>query len=126
MSIASPVGQALLGKHAGDMVVRRRPNGDLAVTVLSVTLPALIQRRAISAASLASARWAEASTAACRRASRVQEAAAVAWCGAAGPDRSASGRQFARLPHHLLHLGDVLLLQLDLLAGVLLQPHAFV
>ena len=36
ISIASPVGQALLGKRAGDRVVLRRPKGDVAVTVTSV------------------------------------------------------------------------------------------
>jgi len=37
ISVASPVGQALLGKRAGDRVVVRRPKGDATVTVLSVT-----------------------------------------------------------------------------------------
>jgi transcription elongation GreA/GreB family factor len=36
ISIASPVGQALLGKRAGDRVVLRRPKGDVEVTVVSV------------------------------------------------------------------------------------------
>jgi transcription elongation factor GreB len=40
ISIASPVGQALVGKRAGDAVVLRRPKGNLEVTVVSVTLPA--------------------------------------------------------------------------------------
>jgi transcription elongation factor GreB len=40
ISVASPVGQALLGKRAADVVVLRRPKGDLEVTVVSVTLPA--------------------------------------------------------------------------------------
>jgi len=40
ISIASPVGRALLGKRAGDVVVLRRPKGDVEVTVTSVTLPA--------------------------------------------------------------------------------------
>ena len=39
ISIASPVGRALLGKRAGDVVVLRRPKGDVEVTVVSVTLP---------------------------------------------------------------------------------------
>ena len=39
ISIASPVGQALLGKRAGDAVVLRRPKGNVEVTVISVTLP---------------------------------------------------------------------------------------
>ena len=39
ISIASPVGRALLGKRAGDTVVLRRPKGDLEVTVVSVALP---------------------------------------------------------------------------------------
>ena len=37
ISIASPVGQALLGKRAGDSAVLRRPKGDVEVTVRSVT-----------------------------------------------------------------------------------------
>ena len=40
ISIASPVGRALLGKRASDVVVLRRPKGDVEVTVTSVTLPA--------------------------------------------------------------------------------------
>ena len=40
ISIASPVGRALLGKRAGNVVVLRRPKGDVEVTVTSVTLPA--------------------------------------------------------------------------------------
>ena len=40
ISIASPVGQALLGKRAGDAVVLRRPKGNVEVTVVSVTLRA--------------------------------------------------------------------------------------
>ena len=47
-------------------------------------------------------------------------------CAARGPDGSAGGRQLAGPPHHLLHFGDVLLLQLDLVSGVLLQPHALI
>jgi transcription elongation factor GreB len=39
ISIASPVGQALLGKREGDVVVLRRPKGDARVTVVSVALP---------------------------------------------------------------------------------------
>ena len=39
ISIASPVGQALLGKRAGDTIILRRPKGDLEVTVVSVTVP---------------------------------------------------------------------------------------
>ena len=39
ISIASPVGQALLGKRAGDVVVLRRPKGAVEVTVTSVTVP---------------------------------------------------------------------------------------
>ena len=39
ISIASPVGRALLGKRASDVVVLRRPKGDVEVTVTSVTLP---------------------------------------------------------------------------------------
>jgi len=37
ISVASPVGRALLGKRAGDRVVLRRPKGDVAITVASVT-----------------------------------------------------------------------------------------
>ena len=48
------------------------------------------------------------------------------WGGAARQGRSGRGGQFTRLAHHLLDLGDVLLFQLDLLAGVLLQPNALV
>jgi transcription elongation factor GreB len=40
ISIASPVGRALLGKRAGDVVVLRRPRGDVEVTVVSVAVPA--------------------------------------------------------------------------------------
>ncbi len=36
ISIASPVGKALLNKRAGDVVVLRRPKGDVEVTVRSV------------------------------------------------------------------------------------------
>jgi transcription elongation factor GreB len=36
ISIASPVAQALRGKRAGDLVVLRRPKGDVTVTVRSV------------------------------------------------------------------------------------------
>ena len=36
ISVASPVGRALLGKRAGDRVVLRRPKGDVVVTVVSV------------------------------------------------------------------------------------------
>jgi transcription elongation GreA/GreB family factor len=39
ISIASPVAQALLGKRAGDVVVLRRPRGDIEVTVVSVMVP---------------------------------------------------------------------------------------
>ena len=39
ISAASPVGQALLGKRAGDTVVLRRPKGDVEVTVISVAVP---------------------------------------------------------------------------------------
>lgn len=39
ISVASPVAQALLGKRAGDSALLRRPKGDVAVTVLSVSLP---------------------------------------------------------------------------------------
>jgi hypothetical protein len=39
---------------------------------------------------------------------------------------SGGSMEVAGLAHHLLDLGDVLLFQLDLLAGVLLQPHALV
>jgi transcription elongation factor GreB len=39
ISIASPVGQALLGKRAGDVVVLRRPKGTVEVTVISVRVP---------------------------------------------------------------------------------------
>ena len=39
ISIASPVAQALLGKHANDVVVLRRPKGDAEVTVVSVVVP---------------------------------------------------------------------------------------
>jgi transcription elongation factor GreB len=38
ISAASPVARALLGKRAGDMVVLRRPRGDIEVTVVSVTV----------------------------------------------------------------------------------------
>jgi len=38
ISIASPVGKALLGTRAGDVVVLRRPKGDVEVTVVSVTV----------------------------------------------------------------------------------------
>jgi hypothetical protein len=40
ISIASPVARALVGKRAGDVVVLRRPRGDIEVTVVSVTGPA--------------------------------------------------------------------------------------
>jgi transcription elongation factor GreB len=36
ISVASPVGRALLGKRAGDRVVLRRPKGDVMVIVVSV------------------------------------------------------------------------------------------
>ena len=39
ISIASPVARALLGKRAADVVVLRRPRGDIEVTVVSVTVP---------------------------------------------------------------------------------------
>ena len=39
ISIASPVGQALLNKRAGDAVVLRRPKGAVEVTVMSVQIP---------------------------------------------------------------------------------------
>jgi transcription elongation factor GreB len=39
ISSASPVGQALLGKRAGDRAVLRRPKGSVEVTVRSVTRP---------------------------------------------------------------------------------------
>jgi transcription elongation factor GreB len=38
ISVASPVARALLGKRAGDVVVLRRPRGDIEVTVVSVTV----------------------------------------------------------------------------------------
>ena len=38
ISAASPVARALLGKRAGDVVVLRRPRGDIEVTVVSVTM----------------------------------------------------------------------------------------
>ena len=38
ISVASPVAQALLGKRAGDLVVLRRPRGDVEVTVVTVTV----------------------------------------------------------------------------------------
>jgi transcription elongation factor GreB len=38
ISVASPVARALLGKRAGDLVVLRRPRGDIEVTVASVTV----------------------------------------------------------------------------------------
>ena len=38
ISIASPVARALLGKRAGDVVVLRRPRGDIEVTLVSVTV----------------------------------------------------------------------------------------
>ncbi len=40
ISMASPVGQALRGKRAGDEAILRRPKGDARVTVRSVTLSA--------------------------------------------------------------------------------------
>src|SRR5262245_3534681 len=64
ISSASPVGQALLGKRAGDMVVLRRPTGDLEVTVVSITLSGVVTTpRDQVLRPLASARWAVASTA---------------------------------------------------------------
>src|SRR5262249_58479136 len=39
---------------------------------------------------------------------------------------STGGMQFAGLTHHFLDLGDMLLLQHDLRAGVILQPYTFV
>jgi transcription elongation GreA/GreB family factor len=36
ISIASPVGQALLGKRVGDTVVFRRPKGDVEVTIIEI------------------------------------------------------------------------------------------
>ena len=39
ISSASPVGQALLGKRAGDRAALRRPKGTVEVTVRSVTRP---------------------------------------------------------------------------------------
>ena len=38
ISVASPVARALLGTRAGDVVVLRRPRGDIEVTVVSVTV----------------------------------------------------------------------------------------
>src|SRR5438128_1799148 len=38
ISVASPVARALLGKRAGDVVVLRRPRGDIEVTIVSVTV----------------------------------------------------------------------------------------
>jgi transcription elongation factor GreB len=38
ISVASPVARALLGKRVGDVVVLRRPRGDIEVTVVSVTV----------------------------------------------------------------------------------------
>jgi transcription elongation factor GreB len=38
ISVASPVARALLGRRAGDVVVLRRPRGDIEVTVISVTV----------------------------------------------------------------------------------------
>ena len=38
ISVASPVARALLGRRAGDVVVLRRPRGDIEVTVVSVTV----------------------------------------------------------------------------------------
>jgi hypothetical protein len=58
--------------------------------------------------------------------SRVHELRRYVWIGTARQGRSGCGPQFTRLAHHLLHLGDVLLFRLDRLAGVLLQPDAFV
>src|SRR5512145_2790247 len=40
ISVASPVARALLGKRAGDLVVLRRPRGDIEVTVVTVTVTA--------------------------------------------------------------------------------------
>ena len=46
ISAASPVARALLGKRAGDVVVLRRPRGDIEVTVVSVTVaPEDMERR---------------------------------------------------------------------------------
>ena len=36
ISVASPVGRALLGKRVGDRAIFRRPKGDVAITVVSV------------------------------------------------------------------------------------------
>jgi hypothetical protein len=41
ISVASPVARALLGKRGGDVVVLRRPRGDIEVTVVSVTVAPL-------------------------------------------------------------------------------------
>ena len=41
ISVASPVARALLGKRAGDVVVLRRPRGDIEVTVVSVKVASL-------------------------------------------------------------------------------------
>jgi len=41
ISIASPVARALLGKRTGDVVVLRRPRGDIEVTIVSVTVAPL-------------------------------------------------------------------------------------
>jgi transcription elongation factor GreB len=38
ISVASPVARALLGKRAGDVVVLRRPRGDIEVTIASVAV----------------------------------------------------------------------------------------
>jgi len=38
ISVASPVARALLGHRVGDVVVLRRPRGDIEVTIVSVTV----------------------------------------------------------------------------------------
>jgi transcription elongation factor GreB len=38
ISVASPVARALLGKRAGDVLVLRRPRGDIEVTIASVAV----------------------------------------------------------------------------------------
>ena len=38
ISVASPVARALIGKRAGDVVVLRRPRGDIEVTIASVAV----------------------------------------------------------------------------------------
>src|SRR5262245_43406450 len=89
----------------------------------------------------ASPRWTHASSTrviAIRRAATEGHSTGSAGCGTPTATRwcwpvptappcsrpSGGSMQLPRLAHHLLHLGDVLLLKLDLVASVLLQPPA--